>query len=76
MRIGKIQFEIYKWIPYTIMVNGVLKSCFYSNNTKELLGHLFIYALLFIPFIYVHSAICRHIYTKCRDKKGGNFYEF
>lgn len=73
IKIKKQIFEVYKWIPFVLMAN-----CFCTAYEKYKLAnlelmHIFIFLVLIIPFIFIHSMICRHIYTKHRK---GDYYEF
>jgi ABC-type polysaccharide/polyol phosphate export permease len=73
MKIRKQIFELYKWIPFVLMAN-----CFrttyenYKNAHVDLL-YIAIFLVFIIPFVFIHSMICRHIYSK---HKKGNYYEF
>lgn len=73
IKIKKQIFEVYKWIPFVLMAN-----CFCITYEKYKLAnlelmHIFIFLVLIIPFIFIHSMICHHIYTKHRK---GDYYEF
>lgn len=74
MRISKRMFEVYKWLPFCLMVNWFTEVYHHVTHSAFVLINLGVFFLIIIPFIFMHSMIIRHIYTKCQNKEGG-FYE-
>lgn len=81
MKISKRNFEIYKWLPFVLMV------CYFSDVYSEglptyaMLVRLVPFVAFIVPYIFIHSIICRHIYTTCKKQyknndKEGFYYEF
>lgn len=74
MKIGKKTFEVYKWLPFCLMVNWFAEVYNHISYSKCVLVNLGVFFLIIIPFVFIHTMICRHIYTKCYNKEG-RYYE-
>ena len=74
MKIHRKALEVYKWTPFCLMVNWFIEVYYHVTHSAFTLINLSVFFLIVIPFIFMHSMIIRHIYTKCQSKEGG-FYE-
>ena len=74
MKIQKIIFESYKWLPFFLMVNWFIEVYRNISCSKLVLINFCFFFVLIIPFVFLHTMICRHIYTKCHNKEG-DYYE-
>lgn len=74
MKISKKMFEIYKWLPFCLMLNWFAEIYYHIVHSSFVLANLIIFLLIIVPFIFIHSMICRHIYTRCHNREG-DYYE-
>lgn len=70
MKVKAKVIETYKWLPVWLAL--IFFSNIYFCASTKVIGaiHLFIFAVLAVPFIFIHSLVCRHLYIQCKNKEG------
>lgn len=73
MKVKKFLVEVYKWLPFWLAILYILNIYFYKPSTWLGILHLVFFFVAFIPFIFIHSIVCRVIYTKCKSEEDGHY---
>jgi len=73
MKVKKSIVEFYKWVPLWLSVLYIMNVYFYRPSQWLSVVHILFFFIAFVPFIFIHGVICRHIYTEHKAEKGGGY---
>lgn len=69
----KIVFELYKWTPFLIMALHIYQSWQNYCTQVPYALHLVLFLILIIPYIFIHSLVCRHFYVSHQNAEGTRY---